>query len=382
MKAIVFLVLCLSGILQAASPVISNIRASQRPGTKLVDVFYDLSDGDGDLQLIQLAASSDGGLSYGLPCITLSGHVGANVQPGTNRRITWDAGADWNGNWVPECRVRVTAHDGSTPPAPPGMAYIPGGLFQMGDNLDGLTDAMPVRNVPVDAFFMDKTEVPKALWQSVHAWAVANGYSINAGGYKEDTHPAHSMSWYDAVKWCNARSQKEGLTPCYYTNAEQTVVYKTGNVDIENEWVKWNANGYRLATEAEWEKAARGGTTGRRYPWGNSITVSNANYHVDGNPWQTGSQPWTSPVGSYPANAYGLSDMAGNIWEWTWDWHGSSYYGTAGNTPNPDGPVSGSYRVLRGGNWGHDSSHCRLADRGHYSPGLTVNNFGFRSVRR
>ena len=125
MKTLCCLLLGMCSLVIAAPPVISNIRVAQRPGTKLVDIYYDLSDADGNLQLIQVAASADAGLTYALPCTSLAGAVGPGVAIGTNRHIVWDAGADWNGNWVPQCRVRVTTHDGTTPPAPPGMAYIP-----------------------------------------------------------------------------------------------------------------------------------------------------------------------------------------------------------------------------------------------------------------
>ena len=172
------------------------------------------------------------------------------------------------------------------------MAFIPAGPFQMGDNLDGTADAMPVHIVQVDAFFMDKYEVAKELWQAVQTWANNNGYSINGGSFKDDRHPAHSMTWYDAVKWCNARSQKEGLTPCYYTDAAQTVTYKSGYVVLDNTMVKWTANGYRLPTEAEWEKAACGGATGLRFPWGNTIGTTEANYSFTENPWAAGSSPY------------------------------------------------------------------------------------------
>ena len=87
-----------------------------------------------------------------------------------------------------------------------------------------------------------------------------------------------SISWFDSVKWCNARSEKEGKTSAYYTDAGQTNVYRTGNVNVDNAWVKWNS-GYRLPTEAEWEKAARGGLSGQRFPWGDQIEESLANYY-------------------------------------------------------------------------------------------------------
>jgi formylglycine-generating enzyme required for sulfatase activity len=255
------------------------------------------------------------------------------------------------------------------------MAYIAGGPFQMGDNLDSVTNAMPVHNVQVDAFFMDKTEVSKELWQSVQTWGNAHNYSIGGGSFSGEAHPVQTISWYDMVKWCNARSEKEGLTPCYYTNAAQTLVFKTGIKDVENTMVKWSASGYRLPTEAEWEKAARGGRTGQRYPWGDSISTANANYSGGG----------TKPVGSYPANDYGLYDMVGNVWEWCWDWYGASYYGMPESLSNPCGPVSGSCRMIRGGNWSWDSYWCRVALRdgqGLMGPDGADSMVGFRTVRR
>lgn len=386
MKAISACLGLIISFAEAAPPVISNIRVSQRPGTKLVDVYYDLADADGDSQLIQVAASSDAGLTYTIPCVTLSGSVGANVALGSNRHIVWNAGIDWSGNWVPQCRLRVTAHDGTTPSAPPGMAYIPGGLFQMGDNFNELgSETRPVHNVEVAAFFIDKTEVAWELWEQVKSWGNNNGYSIGGGASKAPAHPVHSVSWNEAVKWCNARSEMEGLAPCYFTNNDRTEIFRGGSLNIGNDMVKWNVNGYRLATEAEWEKASRGGRTGQRYPWGNGISVDEANYYTSGNLWHVGPQPFTSIVGSYPANDFGLFDMAGNLWEWCWDWYSSSYYGTPQGSDNPLGPDSSqvSGRVLRGDSWHPDiSAGCRQAYRSAQQTSAASSHYGFRTVRR
>jgi formylglycine-generating enzyme required for sulfatase activity len=236
---------------------------------------------------------------------------------------------------------------------------------------------------------MDEYDVTYALWQTVYNWAIAHGYSFDyPGSGKAANHPVQSIDWYDCVKWCNARSEMGGLTPAYYTTAAQTVVYRTGEMDLANGCVNWNA-GYRLPTEAEWEKGARGGLSGQRFPWGMTISESQANYYSEYeypydlsdtgyNPtFATGAYPYTSPVGSFGANGYGLYDMAGNVWQWCWDWYGTPYAGGS----DPRGPASGSNRVYRGGSWYDYAIYCRSAYRNNYYwPDYRYYYNGFRSV--
>ena len=260
--------------------------------------------------------------------------------------------------------------------------------------LDNYPDELPVHTVMVSAFYMDKYEVTKEKWDEVYEWAVTNGYAFeNQGKGKAPDHPVQSVNWYDCAKWCNARSEKEGLTPCYYETKDKTGVYRKGQTDMANECVNWSTNGYRLPTEAEWEKAARGGVAGRRFPWGDTITHSQANYRSDamyrydksrtrGNHprFSTGPQPYTSPVGSFDPNGYGLYDMAGNVWEWCWDWYDASYYGSSPGS-NPRGPAGEASRVLRGDAWLNVARRSRCAVRCYVNPGYYWNYLGFRCVR-
>ena len=291
------------------------------------------------------------------------------------------------------------ATDGMAPTTD-GMVLIPAGAFQMGDTFadKGITSEMPVHAVTVSAFYMDQYEVTKAKWDEVYAWAITNGYSFdNTGAGKQNSHPVHTVNWYDCVKWANARSQMEGRAPCYYVGAGSTTVYKSGDLDIANDWVQWDADGYRLPTEAEWEKAARGGVAGHRFPWAdvNLIDHYRANYLgypsnysydtslvADYHPaFNDGTIPYTSPVGSFAPNGYGLYDMAGNGKEWCWDWHSNTYYGSSPGT-DPRGPTSGlGGRVVRGGGWSNPAVACRAADRSDLTPGSEGSFLGLRLVR-
>jgi formylglycine-generating enzyme required for sulfatase activity len=311
---------------------------------------------------------------------------------GASRTVTVTPASSQSGT----ATITVTVSDGSltasdtfvltvvnAPAAPTGFALIPAGSFTMGDALDGGGDA---HTVNVSAFYMAKNLVTNADWDTVRTWAISNGYSDLAfGAGKPSNHPVQTISWVDGVKYCNARSQQEGLTPVYTVSG---AVMKTGTTAPV---VNWAANGYRLPTEAEWEKAARGGLSGKRFPWGDTISQSQANYYASSSysydlsgavnnfhPTYSTGQPYTSPVGSFAANGYGLNDMAGNVFQWCWDWYGT--YDTGAPT-DPRGVSSGTLRVCRGGSWNNYAGYCRVAFRCNGNPSITNLNLGFRVAR-
>jgi formylglycine-generating enzyme required for sulfatase activity len=275
-----------------------------------------------------------------------------------------------------------------------GQVLIPQGTFSMGDTFnEGFTDERPVHSVTVSEFYLDAIEVSFGHWVEVRDWALANGYTfLQAGAGRGANHPVHSLTWIDAVRWCNARSEKAGLRPCYYTDAGLTTVYRSA---VTPPHVDWAASGYRLPTEAEWQRAARGGQIARRFPWGNTITHAEANYlsitglSYDVSPSRgfhpahgTGGTVYTSPVGSFAPNEFGLYDVTGNVLEWCWDWYAPDYYA---NSPaiDPRGPGPGDgTRLMLGGSWSDTADSLRLAYRNFEFPSYHQTNLGLRCARR
>jgi formylglycine-generating enzyme required for sulfatase activity len=249
---------------------------------------------------------------------------------------------------------------------PANMALVEGGTFQMGST-NGNDNQKPVHTVTVKSFYIGKYEVTQKEWREVmgttiqQQWTMA-GESGSPTRGTGDNYPMYCVNWYEVVEYCNRLSLKEGLTPAYRGSGDSITC-------------DFNATGYRLPTEAEWEYAAKGGNKNflaYEYAGGNS---------VDRVAWYRGnSGSSTHPVGTKQPNDLDLYDMSGNVYEWCWDWPGSY---SSGSQTDPTGASSGSGRVIRGGDWADSAAGVRVRSTlravGHPSRGDS--NVGFRLVR-
>jgi formylglycine-generating enzyme required for sulfatase activity len=257
------------------------------------------------------------------------------------------------------------------------MISVAGGTFWMGSNDTLDSGASPQHSVTLGSYNIDKYEITYEKWTEVYNWGFTHGYTDLTGGQNGSNpsgsnNPVTLVNWYAILKWCNARSEKDGLIPVYYTNNTLSTVYRTGQLDLAIEAVQWKANGYRLPTEAEWEFAARGGNKSQGYTYSGSNTIGDVAW------CNSNSHGITHSVGTKTANELGIYDMSGNIMESCWDWYGS--YSSIAQT-NPKGPTSGPYRVQRGSSVWNPDNYCRVSSRAGGNPGDSGSDIGFRCVQ-
>jgi formylglycine-generating enzyme required for sulfatase activity len=239
-------------------------------------------------------------------------------------------------------------------PVPVNMVKINGGTFMMGSpaNEAGRENIELQHQIKLNDFYIGNYPVTQKEYQEL--------MGTNPSNFIGDNHPVENVSWYDAIDYCNKRSQNEGLTPVYT---------RSGNK------VTWNqkANGYRLPTEAEWEYACRAGTT-TAYNTGADTINDNIGWY------NANSDNKSHSSGQKSVNTWGLYDMHGNVFEWCWDFYQSNYYSNSSKN-NPAGPSSGANRVRRGGGWDVFGPYLRSAYRGGSNPNTHDIGIGFRVVR-
>lgn len=281
-----------------------------------------------------------------------------------------------------------TNPDPDPDPVDYGLITVPATTgYPMGS--EGLESAeLPVHTVILDEFHIGRYEVTYELWYEVRTWAESNGYVFeNAGDqgycYSSETtgrHPVVNVNWRDCIAWCNAYSEKEELTPVYYTDSTKSTVYRdsaTGG-DIDNYGLDMAADGFRLPTEAEWEYAARY-IDGTQTTPGDQHSGYDLDPDIDDCAWHSlNAGGCTHEVGELAANSLGACDMSGNAWEWCWDAY-SDYpdYTVA----NPTGSINGDTRILRGGGLGNSPSAAYTSNRNAKAPDYTLSALGFRLCR-
>ncbi|MBM3277852.1 MAG: formylglycine-generating enzyme family protein [Candidatus Handelsmanbacteria bacterium] len=343
-------------------PVVTNVLAKQRPGTKLVDITCDVQYAGSGPMVISVQVSADRGRTWQVPVRSLSGDVGRGIRAGTGKHIVWDAGADLPHAFGADYRPRVIAE--STEPGEPGAvverelsAALPGGVtmefvwvepgfFLMGaapGEKGRSSDEAPQHEKEIGrGFYLGRFEVTQAQWEAV---MVTRPWADGVYVLDQPECPAVNISWLDVHQFIHRLNEAAGDSL------------------------------YRLRTEAEWEYACRAGTT-TRWSYSNAESQLTAYAWFYENTWHAGSIH-AQPVGTMFSNPWGLYDMHGNVWEWRQDWF--EFY-AASKAPAAGSRVVGR-RVMRGGGFGNDASHLRSADRAASDPGTCGHDLGARLVR-
>lgn len=271
----------------------------------------------------------------------------------------------------------------------PEMVMVKGGPFILGDSL-GDADERPTQRVVLRDFYIAKTETTLAQFDTfIRATAYRTDAERGEGSYVwtplgwnkkagvswrcdekgvvrpkgSGDYPVSHVSWNDAARYCNWLSEKAGLRPVYTFFAD--------SVSCD-----FSTKGYRLPSEAEWEYAAGGGQERKQFTFSGSENLHEVSWYA-GNAGRG-----AHPVGLKKANALGLFDCTGNVWEWCQDWYAEGYYAHAQDSLPPTGPAYGTMRVIRGGSWSNNPKHCRISNRSSRFPDGRDCNLGFRVVRR
>lgn len=242
--------------------------------------------------------------------------------------------------------------------SPLNMVFVNGGTFWMGSNETAYKSTELAFQAEISSFYISDTEITQEMWTSV--------MGTNPSRFKNPLKPVEMVSWLDAVRFCNALSEKEGAEKVYEVSGSRVSC-------------NWSANGYRLPTEAEWEYAARGGGEGAV----SEEVLSKVYYAGSRNAadvawFDQNSNKETKLVKSKAPNELGLYDMSGNVWEWCWDWMGAY---PKELTNNPKGLQTGINKVLRGGSWFNPVNLCRVTYRFWNILSFKANSVGFRVVR-
>jgi formylglycine-generating enzyme required for sulfatase activity len=279
---------------------------------------------------------------------------------------SWSGKVEVREKEVTAVAAKVAGGSGATARSKSGieMVLIRPGAFTMGSpsSEPGRENDETQHTVTITrGFYLGRTEVTQGQWKAVMG---NNPSHFSSCG---DDCPVESVSWTEAVEFCNKLSDREGLSRCFRGSGSDAT------------WDQ-GCTGYRLPTEAEWEYAARAGTT-TAFSTGTCLSTDQANYN--GNDPQQGCpkgryRRTTVKVGSFAPNAWGVYDTIGNVWEWTWDWY-DAYLGVAAT--DPVGAGGGWYRVDRGGSWSSNAQYCRSADRYYNDPGYRSGDLGFRLAR-